>query len=308
MAFLPLRRVEVPEHAESAYSAWLDRIAGELEDPACDRAELCRRVLTGIYYPQYADVDPAGLPEATRIALLQMDPRNITLEPEYYAEIDRRRYDRVKPLIWLWEMFDKSPLGENVALGVRFRRVLARHVFRRCGRNFKAFHFVKLSFGYLMDVGDDVVVHRHVLLDDRGGIRLGDRTSIADYANIYSHSHALHDGRDVETPAVIIGRDVRITYHATVLAGVHMANDSMLGALAVATKDIASGDVALGIPAQPKLRKPPRAERPKLPASSDPLADPPVGPGDVPPTGGNIPPAGRGDDPPASRGDDAPAG
>jgi acetyltransferase-like isoleucine patch superfamily enzyme len=309
MAFLPLRRVELPGHAEAAYSGWLEQIAGELEDPACDRAELCRRVLTGIYYPQYADVDPASLPVATRIALLQMDPRNITLEPEYYAEIDRRRYDRVKPLIWLWEMFDKSPLGENVDLGVRFRRVLARHVFRRCGRNFKAFHFVKLSFGYLIDVGDDVIVHRHVLLDDRGGIRLGDRTSIADYANIYSHSHALHDGRDVETPAVVIGRDVRITYHATVLAGVHMANDSMLGALAVATKDIASGDVALGIPAQPKLRKPPRAERPKLPPSSDPLADPPAGSGDDPPASrGDDPPAGRGDDPPAGRGDDAPAG
>jgi acetyltransferase-like isoleucine patch superfamily enzyme len=52
-----------------------------------------------------------------------------------------------------------------------------------------------------------------------------------------------------------------------------MADDSMLGALAVATKDIASGTVALGIPAQPKLRKPAVTERPKLPASSDPLAD-----------------------------------
>jgi acetyltransferase-like isoleucine patch superfamily enzyme len=274
MAFLPLRRVDLPDTTELAYSTWLDGIAAELDDPGCDRNELCRRVLTDIYYPQLVGVDPARLPEASRIALLQMDPRNITVEPEYYAEIDRAKYARVKPLIWLWEMFDKSPLGENVVLGVRFRRVLARHIFRRCGRNFKAFHFVKLSFGYNMDVGDDVIVHRHVLLDDRGGIRLGDGTSIADFANIYSHTHALHDGRDVDTPAVIIGRGVRITYHATVLAGVHMADDSMLGALAVATRDIDSGDVALGIPAQPKLRKPPPPDRPRLPESSDPLVDP----------------------------------
>jgi acetyltransferase-like isoleucine patch superfamily enzyme len=276
MAFLPLRRVDLPGTAEAAYAAWLDGIAAELAEPSCDRDELCRRILTDIYYPQFADVDPMTLPATTRVALLQMDPRNITLEPEFYAEIDPVRYARVKPLIWLWEMFDKSPLGENVSLGIRFRRILARHIFRRCGRNFKAFHFVKLSFGYGMDVGDDVVVHRHVLLDDRGGIRLGDRSSLADFANIYSHSHALHDGRDVETPAVIIGRDVRITYHATVLAGVHMADDAMLGAMAVATKDIASGDVALGIPAQAKLRKPPPSERPRLPKTTDPLADPPA--------------------------------
>jgi acetyltransferase-like isoleucine patch superfamily enzyme len=273
MAFLPLRKVTLPEDTARAYGAWLDGIATELADPDCDRNELCRRVLTDIYYPGLAGVDTSGLPAAGRIALMQLDPRNITLEPEYYQEIDTERYARVKPLLWLWEMFDKSVLGENVELGIRFRRILARHIFRRCGRNFKAFHFVKLSFGYNMEVGDDVVVHRHVLLDDRGGIRLGNGCSIADFANIYSHSHALHDGRDVDCPSVTIGDGVRITYHATVLAGVNMADDAMLGAMAVATRDIASGDVALGIPATPKLRKPAREERPAYPATTDPLAD-----------------------------------
>jgi acetyltransferase-like isoleucine patch superfamily enzyme len=273
MAFLPLRSVDIADAADRAYTDWLDAIAAELARPDCDRNELCRRVLTQIWFPGLADSDPVRLPEATRIALLQMDPRNVTLEPEYYAEIDVERYARVKPLIWLWEMFDKSALGENVHLGVKFRRVLAPHIFKRCGRNFKAFHFVKLSFGYNIEVGDDVVIHRHVLLDDRGGLRIGDRASIADFANVYTHTHALHDGRDVDTPAVIIGNGVRLTYHATVLAGVHMHDDSMLGAMAVATKDIASGDVALGIPAQPKLKKPAPAERPAFPASKDPLAE-----------------------------------
>ncbi|HSJ08646.1 MAG TPA: acyltransferase [Longimicrobiales bacterium] len=273
MAFLPLRGVPLPDAVHAAYDGWLHAIEQELDDPGCDRNELCRRLLTAMYYPGLAGTDPAGLPETTRIALLQMDPRNITLEPEYYTETDRERYARVKPLIWLWEMFDKSPLGENVELGIRFRRILARHIFKRCGRNFKAFHFVKLSFGYNLEVGDDVVVHRHVLLDDRGGLRIGNRVSIADFANIYTHTHALHDGRDVDLPPVVIGDGVRITYHATVLAGVIMEPDSMLGALGVATKDIAAGDVALGIPAQPKLKRPPRDQRPVLPPSTDPLAD-----------------------------------
>jgi acetyltransferase-like isoleucine patch superfamily enzyme len=194
-----------------------------------------------------------------------MDPRNITVEPEYYQDIDQARYARVKPLLWLWEMFDKSPLGENVHLGVLFRRILAEKIFRRCGRNFKAFHFVKFSYGYNMEVGDNVVVHRHVLLDDRGGISLGDGSSIADFANIYSHT-------DVDTPSTILGAGVRVTYHATILAGVHMADDSMLGSMAVATKDIPSGVVALGIPAVPKLTKPAKSERPVHPRTIDPLA------------------------------------
>jgi galactoside O-acetyltransferase len=273
MAFLPLRRIELPTATTAAYEHWLGSLAEALADEGTDRNELCRSILTDLFYPRYRDADPGELPEVTRLALLQMDPRNVTLEPEYYAETDTGKYSRVKPLLWLWEMFDRSPMGENVHLGVGLRRVLAKRIFRSCGRNFKAFHQVKLSFGYNLEVGDDVVVHRHVLLDDRGGIRLGNGVSIADYANIYSHTHALHDGRDVDTPTVVIGNGVRITYHATVLAGVHMADDAMLGALGVATRDIPSGEVALGIPAVPRLRKPPREERPTYPVTRDPLAD-----------------------------------
>jgi acetyltransferase-like isoleucine patch superfamily enzyme len=272
MAFLPLRQVAIAPHAAQAYERWLGTLEEALADAGTDRNELCRSILTDLYYPQLRSAAPEQLPAVQQLALLQMDPRNITLEPEYYADIDLERYYRVKPLIWLWEMFDKSVLGENVHLGVLLRRLLARHIFKSCGANFKAFHFVKLSYGYKLEVGDNVVVHRHVLLDDRGGIKLGNNVSVADFANIYSHTHALYDGRDVDLPATIIGDNVRITYHATVLAGVTMEPNSMLGALAVGTRDIKTGDVALGIPAQPKLKKPLPESMPPLPASKDPLA------------------------------------
>ncbi|HZD05850.1 MAG TPA: hypothetical protein VE173_13065, partial [Longimicrobiales bacterium] len=227
MAFLPLREVPFPSDETGAlYDEWLDALDAELDRPDCDRNELCRRVLTEIYYPHLAGIDPIRLPPPTRVALAQMDPRNVTLEPEYYRDIDPERYRPVKPLIWLWEMFDKSPLGENVHLGVRFRRILARRIFRRCGRNFKAFHFVKLSFGYNLEVGDDVVIHRHVLLDDRGGIEIGNGASVSDFANVYSHTHDIVDGREVYAPKTVIEDGVRITYHATILAGIRVAEDS----------------------------------------------------------------------------------
>ena len=270
MPYYPLREVPLPEATRAVYDDWLQALDRTLDDPACDRYALCRRVLTEIYYPELAGRDPETLPATTRVALLQMDATNVTLEPEYYYEIDLEKWRRVKPLIWLWEMFDKSPLGENVELGVRFRRILARRIFRKCGRNFKAFHFVKFSFGYNLEVGDDVVVHRHVLLDDRGGIRLGDRVSISDYVNIYSHTHDIVDPKLVDTPPTVLEEGVRVTYHATVLAGARIARDSMVGALALANRDTSPSTVHVGIPARPVREKP--TDRTRTPGR-DPLAE-----------------------------------
>jgi acetyltransferase-like isoleucine patch superfamily enzyme len=271
MAFLPLRRVSVSDRASSLYDEWLCWLDEELDDPECDRNELCRRVLTDLHYPYLADQDPESLSRGGRVALAQMDPRNVTLEPEYYREIDEEEYARVKPLQWLWEMFDRSGLGENVELGVRFRRILARRIFKRCGTNFKAFHHVKFSFGYNMEVGDDVVVHRHVLLDDRGGIEIGDGSSVSDFANVYSHTHDIVDGRVVYTPKTVIGSGVRITYHATVLAGVHVADDSMVGAGSILTKDTKPHWVYVGSPARPVKEKDPEDREQRRPPSADPL-------------------------------------
>jgi acetyltransferase-like isoleucine patch superfamily enzyme len=256
MVFLPLRDVQPNPGGLAIQEAWLRRIETRLARSDLDRNEFCLQVLRDIYFPEYSGRDIDTLPEPLQLALMNLDPRNVTLEPEYYAEVDQERYHRVKPLLWLWQMFDKSPLGNNVHLAVRFRRLLAQHIFKRCGRNFKCFNYVEFSFGYNLEVGDDVVVHRHVLLDDRGGIVIGNRVSISDYANIYSHTHSIVDQRDVTLATTILEDDARITYHATVLAGVTVGRNAMVGASAVATRDVRPFHVNVGIPAKSVRVKP----------------------------------------------------
>ena len=261
MAFLPLR--QLPNRPNSTLAdAWLEELGDALDDAAADRALICRRTLGELVYPEYAAnwdtaVEDESLPFPTPAARRGLDPRNVTLEPEYYADCDQERFQRVKPLLWLWYSFDRLPLGgQNVELGVRLRRLLAPHIFKRCGERFKAFQHVEFSFGYNMEVGDDVVVHRHVLLDDRGGIVLGNKVSISDYANIYSHTHSIVEQRDVTNACTVLEDGVRITYHATVLAGVHVGENAMVGAMAVATKDVRPYHVYVGIPAKSVRVKP----------------------------------------------------
>jgi acetyltransferase-like isoleucine patch superfamily enzyme len=255
MPIYPLRKLDPSAESVDLYERWLGELSEALER-GDDRWELCRRTLTGIYYPHLADADVSRLPLAAQAALAQMDARNITLEPEYYAEVDVEKFTERKPLLWMWQMFDKSPLGGNIHLGVRFRRALAPYILKRVGKNFKCFHFVEFSYGYNLEVGDDVVVHRNVLLDDRGGIVLGNKVSISDYANIYSHTHSIVDQLDVSNLPTIIDDGVRITYHATVLAGTHVGENGMVGAMALATKDVRPYHVNVGIPAKSVRVKP----------------------------------------------------
>jgi len=261
MALLPLRALEDRPVTAAAHD-WLAQLEAALNDTATNRNRLCRETLAHLWYPEYAAnwetaVNDARVPVATRLALSAMDPCNVTLEPEYYADCDQERFQRVKPLLWLWYSFDRTAVGgQNVWLGVELRRLLARHIFKRCGEKFKAFHNVEFSFGYNMEVGDNVVVHRNVLLDDRGGIVLGNNVSISDYANIYSHTHSIVDQKDVTNARTRIDDGVRITYHATVLAGVHVNEQGMVGAMAVATKDVRPYHVYVGIPAKSVRVKP----------------------------------------------------
>jgi acetyltransferase-like isoleucine patch superfamily enzyme len=261
MVLRPLRQVSLPEAARAANHAWLEKLDARLSAPSADWYRVCREALFHIWYPGVDDYDrlagDPATPSATRTQLLALDPRHVTLEPEYYAEVDAEKFARVKPLLWLWYSFDRSPAGgQNVELGVELRRLLAPRIFARCGKNFKCFQHVEFSFGYNLEVGDDCVVHRHVLLDDRGGLILGNRVSISDYANVYSHTHSIVDQKDVTDARTVLEDDVRITYHATVLAGVRVARNAMVGALAVATKDVRTFHVNVGIPAKSIRVKP----------------------------------------------------
>jgi acetyltransferase-like isoleucine patch superfamily enzyme len=251
------REIRAQPQAEADFDEFLEGLRLALTDGKRDPNDVVRDTLYDLYYgagkfgeginriPESSSLTPSA-----RAVLHSFDPRNITTEPEYYTDIDSAAYHERKPFTWLWQMYDRSPIGQNALLGHRFRRILAPLIFRRVGKNFKCWHFVEWSYGYNLSFGDNVVLHRHILLDDRGGIEIGNNVSISDYANIYSHTHDVEDIHKVYNLTTRIGDGARITYHATVLAGTQVGEHSMVGTGAVATKDVEPYHIKVGIPAK----------------------------------------------------------
>jgi galactoside O-acetyltransferase len=77
----------------------------------------------------------------------------------------------------------------------------------------------------------------------------------------------------VYTPQTVIESGVRITYHATILAGTTVARDSMVGAGSMLTRNTDPHWVYVGVPARPVKEKPAAERAAKRPGSGDPLAD-----------------------------------
>lgn len=250
------RELEPPPEVKARFLLWIERLDKAFGEHTSyeQRSEIVRTELQRMFTPHPSGSFVMGS-SGDALVELSMDPRNVTFEAEYYGDVDAARYNQRKPLIYFWQMFDRSPLGINVWLGLRVRAMLARHIFKHIGKNVKIFHNVEFSFGYNLMVEDDCTIHRNVLLDDRGGIILHKGTSVSDYANIYSHTHDVHEQADVTNKLTEIGPRARITYHATVLAGSRVGEDAMLGAMGVATRDIDAHVVSLGIPARPKRLK-----------------------------------------------------
>jgi len=238
------------------FETFLNDFEEKLFDPDVDKNEL---VCETIYE---LETGKSGYNEAldrARIAgdlagqahLLNMDPRNNAQEPEYYGDIDVKKYSRNKPIHWLWTYFDKLPVGRNCLLGFPLRRLMGRYMFAHLGENVKLFHNIEFTYGYNLHIEDNVIVHREVMLDDRGGIHIKKNASISDYAHIYSHHHHADDIMNIELKPVVIGENARITYHSTVLAGQNVGNWAILGALGLATKSLENQEIKGGIPAKP---------------------------------------------------------
>ena len=183
------RELQPPREAKEVYERWLaylDQEIGKHSKPEL-RQEL---VLDALHNLQL------GAPKGGRLNFnlnselaynvlqLSLDPKNVTLEAEYSDDIDRERYATRKPLIWFWRMFDRSPVGLNHWLGVRFRAMLGRHIFKHIGENVRIFHGVEFTFGYNLVIEDDCTIGRYAILEDRGELVIKKGSVIEDYAEV----------------------------------------------------------------------------------------------------------------------------
>ncbi len=220
--------------AEEVYRRWLQFLDDEFVRHSSPerRAEIVRDQLYQIYLgrPHGGKLNLTLTSELPgNIIGLSLDPTNVTLEAEHFSDLNQECYARRKPLLWFWQMFDRSPIGLNHWLGLRFRCMLGRHIFDHLGEKVKIYNGVEFMYGYNLSIGDGVVIRQGAYLNDRGGIKIGKNAVIGSYARIYSHAHSSEHFDDVTLAPTTIGDEARIASHSIVLGGTNMAAGETIG-------------------------------------------------------------------------------
>jgi acetyltransferase-like isoleucine patch superfamily enzyme len=234
MANEPIQAPRPAPEAEEIYRRWIKFLDDEFmrHGSAERRAEIVRDQLYQLYLgrPHGGKLNLTLTSELPgNVVSLSLDPENVTLEAGHFADVDRARFNARKPLLWFWQMFDRSPVGLNHWLGLRFRCMLGHHIFEHLGTGVKIYHGVDLTYGYNLKIGDGVTIRQRALLNDRGGITIGDNAVIGSYARIYSFSHDPGDFDKVRLQPTIIGAGAHIASHAIVLAGQNVAPGDFVG-------------------------------------------------------------------------------
>ena len=118
--------------------------------------------------------------------------------------------------------------------------------------NFALFPPFYTDYGKNISVGRNVFINSGCCFQDQGGITIGDNVLIGQQVVIATLNHDLGaEKRANMLPApVVIGNNVWVGAHATILAGVTIGDNAVIAAGAVVTKDVPANTVVGGVPAK----------------------------------------------------------
>ena len=153
-------------------------------------------------------------------------------------------------LHFLWEAFEKLPMSLSESFAIPFRRLIARHLFQRCGKNFISERNVTFNFGQNIAVGDDVFFNAGVYLDSKGGITLGNFVCLTEDVKIFTHTHSESDHAIRTYQPVVIKDFAKIYTRAIILPGVTIGEQAIVASDSMVHHDVPPNAVVAGIPAK----------------------------------------------------------
>lgn len=162
-------------------------------------------------------------------------------------------YQQFDPELQARRTFVREKLNKiNFIANCKLRNQKLAQLFGDCGKHLFTEAGIEFDYGYNIHVGDDFYANYHLTLLDTCPITIGDHCYLGPDVGLYTPIHPLDPEKrkkDVELGAPItIGNNVWMGGHVTVLPGVTIGDNDVIGAGTVVTKSFGPNQVIVGNP------------------------------------------------------------
>lgn len=132
------------------------------------------------------------------------------------------------------------------------RQLFSKLIGRSVDDSFCLFPPFYTDCGCNITVGKNVFINSNCNFQDQGGISIGDDSLIGHRVTLATLNHGIAaEERHTLYPApIVIGKNVWIGSGSTLLPGITVGDNAIVGAGSVVTKDVAENSVVAGVPAK----------------------------------------------------------
>lgn len=173
--------------------------------------------------------------------------------------------DKMKQGLWYDANFDRELVDQRLAAeelcweynqarpkDAEKRNAILRELIGELGENCVILSPFVTDYGCYCSIGHDTFINHNAYLMDGGGITIGHHCFIGPNCGMYTAIHPLlaqerNLGLEKALP-IAIGDNCWIGADVTILPGVTIGSNTVIGAKSVVTRDIPDGVIALGNP------------------------------------------------------------
>ena len=137
---------------------------------------------------------------------------------------------------------------------IKIRNYFYKYLFKSSGNNFNILDSVVINFPENISIGNKVSIHQFCYFDSQDEIIIGSNVSIGNSVKFITSSHKFLDQDDliknqgVTTKPIIVEDNVWIGCGVSILQGVKISKNSIIGANSLVNKDIPQDSIAAGVP------------------------------------------------------------
>lgn len=133
-----------------------------------------------------------------------------------------------------------------------WRNFLLRLFGARIGRHVHIYNSAQIYFPWNLEVGDWSAIGEQAYIYNLGSIHIGSQVTISQRAHLCAGTHDYTDpSLPLQKPPIVIEDQAWICADAFVGPGVTVGEGALVGARAVATRDVEPWQVVVGNPAKP---------------------------------------------------------